>query len=261
MKRNNNVAYGDNPLQTMDLFTNDTNSNGKTIINIHGGGWWQGDKARADKDEKIVNALVDAGFSVANINYRLADSTDKTTLFPAALEDAKSAYEFLLETNFNNCQTNGIGVNGISSGAYQAVYLADQYGLPVVSWSGQFNFAQFLSQHSAIKGLKPEENENADFVTQMRSYYKWILDNLFAGDLEKARQNSLQKKWQGKVKSALLINSVDELAPIDELLTIQQLMLEDNRLVETVIVPGNKHGYALYDEVISNVVNFFHKEL
>lgn len=59
------------------------------VIYVHGGGWTSGDKAGMRKED--LSALLDRGYLVASINYRLAPQYK----FPAQIEDVKQAVRFL----------------------------------------------------------------------------------------------------------------------------------------------------------------------
>lgn len=61
-----------------------------TIVNIHGGGWVYGSK---EIYQYYCMSLVQYGFTVVNINYRLAPETH----FPGAVEDINQALTYLAE--------------------------------------------------------------------------------------------------------------------------------------------------------------------
>lgn len=84
------VAYA--PLsasQRFDLYLPQGPGPFPLVINIHGGGFWQGDKGMLSPE--LLEALRARGIAVATVNYRLAPEAR----FPAAIEDAKAAVRFL----------------------------------------------------------------------------------------------------------------------------------------------------------------------
>lgn len=84
------VAYA--PLsasQRLDLYLPGGSGPFPLVINIHGGGFREGDKAMLEPS--ILEALRARGIAVATINYRLSGEAR----FPAAIEDAKAAVRFL----------------------------------------------------------------------------------------------------------------------------------------------------------------------
>ena len=81
------------------------------IVFIHGGAWCMGDKR--DWQSRPFLTLVDAGYAVASINYRLIYDGD----FPASITDCKAAVRFL-KANAARYQLDPerIGLAGDSTG-------------------------------------------------------------------------------------------------------------------------------------------------
>ena len=85
------------------------------VIWIHGGGWRNGSKAKCP-----VTWLVDDGFSVASISYRL---TDKAT-FPAQIHDCKAAVRWLrAHAGQYDLDPTRFAVAGSSAGGHLAALL------------------------------------------------------------------------------------------------------------------------------------------
>jgi len=81
------------------------------VINIHGGGFKFGDKGMLS--EATGTALLDAGYAVASIDYRLSGEA----IFPAAVQDAKAAVRFLRANAAEyNLNPDKIAVFGQSAG-------------------------------------------------------------------------------------------------------------------------------------------------
>lgn len=99
--------------QKLDLYLpKNSNNNRPLVLWIHGGGWKQGSK---DKCRAIP--LVERGFVVASINYRLSSHA----VFPAQIQDCQAAIRWLR----TNAETYGIdkgrfGVWGSSAGGHLA---------------------------------------------------------------------------------------------------------------------------------------------
>ncbi|WP_443027806.1 alpha/beta hydrolase [Sphingopyxis sp. MWB1] len=65
------IAYGADPLQTLDIWrARDANGPAPLIIFVHGGGWKRGDKDNATGRFKAVH-YPGQGYAFASINYRL----------------------------------------------------------------------------------------------------------------------------------------------------------------------------------------------
>lgn len=92
------IAYGhDSAAQVLDLYRPaDTDWPVPLVIYIHGGGWSAGDKsaindARMTAMTSFKNDLLDAGYAVAAINYRLTPEA----IWPAQIFDVKGAVRYL----------------------------------------------------------------------------------------------------------------------------------------------------------------------
>lgn len=62
------VAYGDHPLQKLDLYLPDTPTKAPVMVYIHGGGWAKGDKAAVGLKPAFFNGK---GWIFVSVNYRL----------------------------------------------------------------------------------------------------------------------------------------------------------------------------------------------
>lgn len=86
------------------------------VVWIHGGGWRGGDKKGGP-----FRALLDSGFAVASINYRLSGEAK----WPAQLDDCRSALHFLrLHAAEYDIDVNRMGLWGSSAGGHLVLMLA-----------------------------------------------------------------------------------------------------------------------------------------
>jgi acetyl esterase/lipase len=158
------LAYetGSNP-QVLDLYVPTTGSGPfPVVINIHGGGFKMGDKGMLS--EATGKALLNAGYAVASINYRLSGDAK----FPAAVQDAKAAVRFLRANAAKyNLNPDKIAVFGQSAGGNLAAMVGvtgniadfDDTGLgnsgvsskvqAVIDWFGPTDFLQMDAQAKA----------------------------------------------------------------------------------------------------------------
>jgi acetyl esterase/lipase len=121
------VAYGDQPRQVLDLWQAPSSRPTPLVFYIHGGGWANQDKTDID-DHLKVQAFLDAGISVATINYRyLQDANDAHITPPIQwpLNDAKRALQFLRSKAAEwTLDKTRIGASGVSAGGATALWLA-----------------------------------------------------------------------------------------------------------------------------------------
>ena len=128
----------------MDMyFPKGTTSATPLAVFIHGGGWSKGDKS-AGAGVSDYPALLDAGFTVASLDYRLAPQYQ----FPVMIEDVKCAIRSLRENaNQYNIDPNRIGVWGLSAGSHLAMLLG------VTDQSAGFDVGQYLDQSSRVQAV------------------------------------------------------------------------------------------------------------
>ncbi|SFH70769.1 alpha/beta hydrolase fold domain-containing protein [Planctomicrobium piriforme] len=111
------------------------------VIWIHGGGWQNGTK---DRCPALAAGLIQQGFVVASIGYRL---TDQAT-FPAQIQDCKAAVRWL-RANAEQFHINPerIGVWGSSAGGHLAALLG------TCGTGHGFDVGENLNQSSAVQAV------------------------------------------------------------------------------------------------------------
>jgi len=112
------VAYGDDPLQKLDLHLPDTPTNAPVMVYIHGGGWAKGDKAAVGLKPAFFNGK---GWIFVSVNYRLLPEGKH----PANVEDIALA---LAKVHNEVAEKGGdpgkLFVMGHSAGAHLAALVA-----------------------------------------------------------------------------------------------------------------------------------------
>ncbi len=114
------ISYGPHgESNLLDIYkTSDVNQAQATIVNIHGGAWVYGSK---EVYKFYCMSLALRGFTVVNINYRLAPEN----LFPSALEDINSALTFIEKHAGEYCiDKEKLVLVGDSAGAQLASHYA-----------------------------------------------------------------------------------------------------------------------------------------
>ncbi len=112
-------SYGDHPRHVLDFYRADADEPTPLVVFIHGGGFTRGDKRTIN--QQALAELLDAGISVAAINYRLAGQVP----LPAAHMDAQRALQTLrsLAGEWNLDKTR-VAAFGGSAGAQLCMWLA-----------------------------------------------------------------------------------------------------------------------------------------
>lgn len=159
------IAYADeSPAQTMDLYLPaDSGEPAPVVVLIHGGAFALGDSG---SESQLAQTLVDGGFAVAAVNYRLSGEAG----YPAGAQDVKAAVRWLrAKASGYDLDQGRIAAWGQSAGGWLANMLGatgdqetifDDPGLgnadrssavqAVVSWYGLSDFATLDEQAGQV---------------------------------------------------------------------------------------------------------------
>ncbi|HCN30041.1 MAG TPA: lipase [Verrucomicrobiales bacterium] len=121
------VSYGTHERNTLDFWRAKSAKPAPLLIFIHGGGWAGGGKE--DLPPMLLDAMLEAGVSVASINYRYSTQA----ILPAPVHDAARAVQFLREKAAEwHLDPARFAAYGISAGATTSLWLAyhDDLGPP-----------------------------------------------------------------------------------------------------------------------------------
>jgi len=119
------VAYGEHERQVLDFYQAKSDKPTPLVVFIHGGSWKGGDKSGI---QGSVKTFLDAGISVAAINYRYVQIAVEQKVEPpvkAPLEDAARALQFVRSKSKEwNLDKTKVGLTGGSAGACSSLWLA-----------------------------------------------------------------------------------------------------------------------------------------
>ena len=115
---------------TLDLYCPEKVSGPLPVIGwIHGGGW-----SRSRKERCPAVRMVDDGYAVASIEYRLTEVAP----FPAQIEDCKAAVRWLRANAAKyNLDPDRIGVWGFPAGGHLAALLGTSGGVRELEGNGE----------------------------------------------------------------------------------------------------------------------------
>lgn len=238
-----NISYVDAPTsskQYLDLYL-PKSSQGKLrplVVWIHGGGWEIGDKKWGP-----FQALIDAGFGIASINYRLSDEA----AFPAQIHDCKAAIRWLRANAARyGIDSNRIGVWGSSAGGH----LASLLGTSAHNRDLEGDLGN-PTQSSAVQavcdwfGPSYFTNETDTQVTDHPLVRKLLAAS---GDelVKKAVQASPVRQIKGATPPFLIMHGqIDALVPIEQSETLYKALLANGGKATLVKVPGAGHSFLM----------------
>jgi acetyl esterase len=114
-----NSAYGPHERNVLDFWRAESTTPTPLVVYIHGGGFRAGSKESIN--QRTLRELLDAGISVAAINYRFISNAP----LPAAHYDGRRALQFLRsKADEWNLDKARVGAFGGSAGAQICMYLA-----------------------------------------------------------------------------------------------------------------------------------------
>jgi acetyl esterase/lipase len=114
-----NVTYGPHVRNVLDIWPAQSETPTPLVIYYHGGGFRGGDKRTMNP--RLLNLLLQEGFTVAAANYRLSNVAP----FPAQMHDCARALQYLRHyAKKYNMDPKHVGATGGSAGAGISMWLA-----------------------------------------------------------------------------------------------------------------------------------------
>ena len=171
-----NVAYGNDPMQKMDIYLPKGRSSGATpfIVLIHGGAWVMGDKADFNANIDTIKRR-QPRYAIFNLNYRLA-SLPNNNPFPAQENDVKAAIEFINSKRAEFNISDKMVLVGASAGAHLAMLQGYKHTSPlkpkaIVNYYGPSDLVTLYgnswgmdtTNFKLLVGGSPTSNPNAYF--------------------------------------------------------------------------------------------------
>jgi acetyl esterase len=242
----------------LDLYCG-KNSKG-AIIDIHGGGWFHGDKM---KDQDLATRLAQEGYLVIVPNYRLTPSG----IFPAGRDDILASLDWLKQSTYE-FDKNKIAVWGSSAGGNLSVEVGLLRGIPAVSWSGIIDLEGFILE---TDGTASETKADLDFANipsaninqggRDDAFLRWCIYQLIGNDRSLLKEATPLTRVGLSSGPMYLANSMNEFVPPDGALKLQQSLLNVGVPSTVQLVPGTIHakGYMSHaiDASLSFLANIF----
>jgi len=237
----------------LDLYSGE-NTKG-AIIDIHGGGWFHGDKV---KDEDLATRLAQEGYLVIVPNYRLTPSG----IYPAGREDILASLDWLKASDYQ-FDRDKIAAWGSSAGGNLSVEVALLRGIPAISWSGIIDLEGFILE---TDGTASETKENLDFAHipsaninqggRNDAFLRWCIYSFIGNDRSLLKEASPLTRVTSASGTIYMANSMDEFVPAEGALKLQQSLLDAGVPTTVQLVPGTLHGKGYMADAIDASLSF-----
>ena len=230
-----------------------------TVVDIHGGGWFHGDKA---KDEDLARRLAQSGFRVVVPNYRLTPAYR----FPAGVDDVLDAGSWSQSTAREGLRK--VAFLGSSSGGNLAVEAALATGQPGVSWSGPIDLAGFIEETDGTAAADaPTEDytkiSSADINQGGRNdgFLRWVILENVGNDRSRLADATPINRAVSTSGPIYMASSIGEFVPPDGALAMQRALIDVG--VESIVhvIPGTQHAKGYMDIVFDDSVAFLKRTL
>jgi acetyl esterase/lipase len=157
------------------------------IVWLHGGGWSRGRKERCP-----AVTLVQDGYAVASVDYRLTDAAP----FPAQIEDCKAAVRWLrANASMYNLDPDRIGVWGFSAGGHLAALLGTSGGVRELEGNGDnMSYSSRVQAVCVVSGpgdLLEQYREALEHEGEMNPKVKPALEALIGGSPEQNKAKAM----------------------------------------------------------------------
>jgi acetyl esterase/lipase len=225
------------------------------VIFIHGGGWSEGDKA-GGAYLYDAPALLDAGFTVASLNYRMAPGHP----FPAMIEDVKCAVRaFRANAGEYGIDPNRIGVWGTSAGGHLANLLG------TTDEGAGFESGEYLDQSSRVQAVLDMYGP-ADLTVDFSNTFADLRESVF-GDFDRAQASPINHVTPDDPPFLILQGDLDLVVPVRQSLMFYERLAAAGVDVQLVVVQGGRHGFDMPGispsraEISTMILEFFQARL
>jgi acetyl esterase/lipase len=245
----------------LDLyFPKSMNAPAPVVVYVHGGGWTQGSK-EGNVEVFYESALLDAGFVLASLDYRLAPEYK----FPAMIQDVKCAVRFLrAHAGAYNLDPGRIGALGTSAGGHLVGLLG------TTDESAGFDVGEYLDQSSRVQAVVDLFGP-ADLTVGYSSAYETMAEYVFGTtdptDPIFAAASPVTYITPDDPPFLILHGDRDQVVPLAQSQAFYDRLIAGGVEAQLVLVQGGGHGLNDANEVpsrqelINAVRQFFEQTL
>lgn len=232
------------------------------LVYVHGGAWRAG-----SREDVPVKALLDHGFAIASVDYRLSTQSR----FPAQIHDIKAAIRFLRAKGDDlRLDTSRIGIIGSSAGGHLAALAGVTHGQSelegrVGEYGDQSSHVHAIVSFYGASNLQSILGQSTEFGLGVRiPALKLLLGDLPDKQMALAKLASPVAHLDAKDPPLLLIHGdADPQMPLAQSQEFHAASKSAELTSELIVLPGSKHGgEEFYDERrITQVAAFLFRHL
>lgn len=242
----------------LDLYIPSGTTKPKLVVWIHGGGWRGGSKAKPP-----LRRLVDEGYALASISYRLSD----TAIFPAAVHDCKGAIRWLrAHASDYGLDASSIAVAGGSAGGTLALLLGTSAGVSELEGDVGGNLDQSSRVQAVINYFGP-----SDFVlrgqtqpdvaySEKSGSFAWLGGKKFGAVDKQLELSASATRYVSSESPPLLVlhGLADELVLADQAHRIVEAYQKVGLSARLILLEGAGHGGGrfFYGEPMQAAIEF-----
>ena len=230
-----NIAYGTDPLQKMDVYLpGGRSATTKVLVMIHGGGWSTGDKSELTVYvDTMKKRLPD--YAIININYRLVVNTTNT--FPTQENDVKAALDFIYSKRNEFKISDKYVLLGVSAGAHLALLQAYKYTSPVkikavVDFFGPTDMAAMYNDPASIFAPPSSISQLFNGATPA------------SNPMVYSQSSPITFANAQAVPTIILHGGTDPLVKVTQATTLRDKLISFNIANQYVFYPTLGHGWA-----------------
>ena len=230
------AGKGSHPRQVLDLHVpaEKREKPRPIFILIHGGGWRMGDKSNAHFAEPKTSWLLDGGYLVASINYRLSPAVQH----PAHVEDACKAIAWVQQhaADFGG-DPRRIYLLGHSAGAHLAALAAVDVARLKAAGANPADIKGVVLLDGAGYDI-PQQYPLLREGSMMQKMYR----DAFTSDPAKQRDASPVHRVTTKPPPFLILHITRRLDSPRQARLLAEVLREKGGTAEVVPIPGKSHG-------------------
>ena len=208
---------------------------GGVYLHFHGGGWAMG--AADYQDGSLEHLAETAGIAVVSVGYRLAPENP----YPAAIDDAEAAAQWLVANSAPEFGTDRIVVGGSSAGAHLAAGT-------MIRMRDRHNYSNFAGANLMYGffdlSLSPSARNWGDRMLVMNTdLCRWFADAYVAGaDHRDPDVSPMYADLQDLAPALFTVGTLDPL--LDDTLLFATRWTAAENPAEVAVVTGAAHGFA-----------------